>query len=290
MFAVFDGHGGAATSEILMNEFPGRLRAVVTDPTWPANAERLLKAAFIRMDQQLAGPPSRVRGSGAVVTVALAIPGEVIVAWVGDSPCVLIDRASGAVKYFTRAHHPSEPDEAARIAAAGGTVEKDDAGTPRVDGGLMISRAIGDFSYKWNTRSSRPPPETADWGSFKVTALPEVARWPVEADSLLVLSSDGLLEGSSPLFVPLPPASVGARVMAAVSAEPGKSLNVVAKQLLEKHIQESGLVPYSGDDLSLLIVPLPPAASGGGRRMRAFKTRRARRTRVGAVGAVGAVA
>jgi serine/threonine protein phosphatase PrpC len=282
MFAVFDGHAGSATSEILMNELPDRIREAIegSSADWPLAAEEILQDVFIRMDQNLAGPPQRTKGSGAVAVVALVVPGEVIVAWVGDSPGLLVDMATRQVLRTTRLHHPTEPDEAARIKAAGGEVIKDEAGTPRVDGGLMISRAFGDFMYKWNTRSQRAPPETADWGAFKVTALPEVARWPIVKDSVLILSSDGLLEGAPPAFDALPPGSIGERVMRNMAE--GRSLNVVAKQVLEAHIAAAtgGGKAYMGDDLSLLIVPLStegPLSGGGKKRMRAYKTRRAGR-------------
>lgn len=296
MFAVFDGHGGASTSDILMNELPGQIKAAIQEAgeSWPASAKTILQNAFIRMDQDLAGPPSRVRASGAVAVMALLIPGEVIVAWVGDSPCILVDTRSGQVLRTTRLHHPTEADEAARIKAAGGSVKKDEYGTPRVDGGLMISRAFGDFSYKW---SNRPPPETADWSAFKVTAFPEVERWPLTGPSLLILSSDGLLEG--PKMSALPPTSIGERVHKSMGKY--KTLNVAAKHVLEDHIGSAEQSPYVGDDLSLIIVPVVAAISqgnsgnqnsqsnngnqgsqtsqsGGYKRMRSYRTRRVSRS------------
>ena len=153
----------------------------------------------------------------------------------------------------------------------------------------MISRAFGDFQYKWN---GKRPPETADWSAFKVTAFPEVERWPLTGPSLLILSSDGLLEG--PKMSALPPASVGERVHEAMSSKKGKSLNVVAKNVLENHIGSAEQSPYIGDDLSLIIVPVMQtnnssntsqssntsnnSQSGGHKRMRSYRTRRVSRS------------
>ncbi len=276
MFAVFDGHGGSGTSEILKTELGDRIKEAIEarGPGWIENAEDLLKRVFLEMDQNLAGPPSRVRGSGAVATVALVVGGQVIVAWVGDSPVVLLDSKSGEVLRVTRAHHPSEPDEAERIRGAGGQIIKDGMGVPRVDGGLMISRAFGDFTYKWNTRSQKPPPPGDIWSNFKVTAMPEVERWSILPHHVLILSSDGLLEG--PEYSALHPRTVGERVYVALTF--GKSLAEVAEDLLDQHIAKAE-APYDGDDLSVILVTgLGPAPRGGGkRRPQPRKTRRVRK-------------
>jgi hypothetical protein len=165
----------------------------------------------------------------------------------------------------------------------------------------MISRAFGDFAYKWSTRR---PPETADWSSFKVTAFPEVERWKLSGPSLLILSSDGLLEGAK--MSALPPTSIGERVYAAMSSKKGKSLNAVAKHVLEDHIGSAEESPYMGDDLSILIIPVVAGSqsgqsgqsgqsnnsnngsqgnqssqssqSGGHKRMRSYRTRRVNRS------------
>jgi serine/threonine protein phosphatase PrpC len=147
-------------------------------------------------------------------------------------------------------------------------------GVPRVDGGLMISRAFGDFTYKWNTRSHKPPPPGEVWSTFKVTAMPEVERWFILPHHVLILSSDGLLEG--PNYTALHPRTVGERVYVAMVF--GKSLAEVAGDLLDQHIAKAE-APYEGDDLSVILVTgLGPLPRGGGKR-RAAAGKRTRRVR-----------
>ncbi|KAK9067618.1 hypothetical protein SSX86_011729 [Deinandra increscens subsp. villosa] len=88
-----------------------------------------------------------------------------------------------AAKELTKDHHPDRVDERSRVEASGGYVSGW-GGVSRVNGGLAVSRAIGDLSFK----------------SFGVISVPEVTDWqPLTAnDSYLVATSDGVLEKLSP--------------------------------------------------------------------------------------------
>jgi len=81
---------------------------------------------------------------------------------------------------LTLDHKPSDPTEAARIIAAGGTVTRN-----RVNGQLAVSRSFGDFSYK--TPPAAPPSEQM------VSAAPSTVAVPrsVEADEFLILACAG---------------------------------------------------------------------------------------------------
>lgn len=86
--------------------------------------------------------------AGCTAVVAVVHGSKLYVANAGDSRCVLC-RGKETVS-LTEDHKPTNPDEERRIKAAGGFVSEG-----RINGGLNLSRAIGDMNYKTvRTRSS----------------------------------------------------------------------------------------------------------------------------------------
>ena len=76
-------------------------------------------------------------------------------------------------------HKPSIPSEKERIIAAGHRVQMD-----RVDGGLAMSRALGDWQYK----SGKLPVK-----DMAVSSFPDVKTYQIEKDTkYLVLACDGI--------------------------------------------------------------------------------------------------
>lgn len=80
--------------------------------------------------------------SGCTVVVALIKDNKIYVASAGDSRCIIIMR-SGQCKAMSFDHKPEDTHEFKRIVSAGGHVLDG-----RVNSGLNLSRAFGDFSYK----------------------------------------------------------------------------------------------------------------------------------------------
>jgi protein phosphatase PTC2/3 len=89
--------------------------------------------------------------------------------------------ATGDTIALTEDHKPSNPEEKARIEAAGGFVQGD-----RVNGELAMSRALGDFRYKRN--------ETLEKSEYPVICYPDVAvhERTGKNDQLLILACDGV--------------------------------------------------------------------------------------------------
>jgi hypothetical protein len=79
--------------------------------------------------------------AGCTAVVAVVHGTKLYVANAGDSRCVLC-RGKETVS-LTQDHKPTNPDEERRIKAAGGFVSDG-----RINGGLNLSRAIGDMNYK----------------------------------------------------------------------------------------------------------------------------------------------
>ncbi|CAF4937632.1 unnamed protein product [Pieris macdunnoughi] len=118
--------------------------------------------------------------SGCTAVVALLRGNELYVANAGDSRCIIC-REEKAID-MSIDHKPEDAPELERITKAGGKVSNDG----RINGGLNLSRAIGDHSYKQNK----------DLGATEqmITALPDVKTLTIEPekDQFMVLACDGI--------------------------------------------------------------------------------------------------
>lgn len=134
------------------------------------------------------GGANRFRG-GSTCSVAListptpspfwhpSSPSSLITAHVGDTRILLCNTATGQAIPLTSNHHPSLPEEAARLRRYAGAFVTDSFGEERISG-LANSRAFGDMASK----------------RVGVSAEPEIRRVelsPAEY-SFLVLCSDGV--------------------------------------------------------------------------------------------------
>lgn len=119
-------------------------------------------------------------GSGSTAVVAL-IRGDVLtVANAGDSRAVLC--RDGKAIDLSVDHKPEDAPERARIERAGGKVTPDG----RVNGGLNLSRAIGDHVYKQN--------DDLTLQEQMISPLPDVQTILLDRakDDFLVLACDGI--------------------------------------------------------------------------------------------------
>lgn len=169
LFAVFDGHGGQACSEFAEAHFPGALfRAWVNEAATPESA---LIHAFEDVDLAFLKHTSAEENSGCTALAALIVHPILYVANAGDCRCVL-SRKDGTAIDLSKDHVATDSDEKARVYARGGFVSV----TGRVQGCLMVSRAIGDRSIK-----------------RYISATPEViTKQLTPDDDFLILASDGL--------------------------------------------------------------------------------------------------
>ena len=124
------------------------------------------------------------KDSGCTAVVALIKDNRLYVANAGDSRCVL-SRAGQAIE-MSHDHKPTNQIEYNRIKKAGGRVTNDG----RVNGGLNLSRAFGDHSYKVNREL--PLEEQM------ITALPDVKEIELtDEDDFIVLACDGIWNSMS---------------------------------------------------------------------------------------------
>lgn len=123
--------------------------------------------------------------SGCTAVVSLVTRDRVIVANAGDSRAVL--SRNGEAIDLSVDHKPEDPIELKRINAAGGRVTPDG----RVNGGLNLSRALGDHMYK---KSSELPATEQ-----MITALPDIKSIDLKEseDEFIVLACDGIWNSMS---------------------------------------------------------------------------------------------
>jgi serine/threonine protein phosphatase PrpC len=281
LFAVFDGHAGSAVVKLTTDYLPKRIQAAIeaagtataASLTPPEALSAILRTAFLEHDKDLARSPA-TRNSGSTATVALVTPTHIIFAYAGDSPAFVFNPFTGLILAEIGKHEPTLASESARITAAGGTVEIDEYGTPRVNGELMVSRAFGDFSLKFPNFNQ--PPFEADWTAFKVTAAPDIVVLPRPQIGVLAIMSDGLVETATSALKPLAQVS---RELQLSLKESGFNLTKAAQLGVQRHVAASvGSAPpstYDGDDLSLVLVDvglkeakrLQQAAGGEGNTM-----------------------
>ena len=193
---VFDGHGhdGGAVANHLAT---GIVEALVRRSE-PVTAHALTEA-FAELD---AGLPEDMGGGSTAVVVAVT-PDEIVCANVGDSRAILVTGGgdgSGVVALSVD-HSPNHPDEARRVAAAGGFLceyggggirvfdhDVDDMDYRRVSGLLAAGAINGGINM---TRAFH-----RQMRGFGITATPDVVvvrRSPhALVGSLVVVASDGV--------------------------------------------------------------------------------------------------
>ena len=122
---------------------------------------------------------------GCTAITALITPTEIYIANAGDSWAVACDSKQKAIE-LSRDHKPDNPEEKARIEAAGGFVEDN-----RVKGILNLSRSLGDMEYKQDTSL----PATKQM----LLAFPEVKTIKWDDVDFLILACDGIWDCMSNL-------------------------------------------------------------------------------------------
>lgn len=118
--------------------------------------------------------------SGCTAVVGLVRGRHLVVANAGDSRCVVC--RSGQALDMSLDHKPEDAAEYNRIRNAGGRVTKEG----RVNGGLNLSRAIGDHAYKRN--------KDLELRDQMITALPDIKALEIDpaTDEFMVLACDGI--------------------------------------------------------------------------------------------------
>ncbi|KAL4003523.1 Protein phosphatase 2C family protein [Acanthocheilonema viteae] len=117
--------------------------------------------------------------SGTTACVVIVFKEKVVVGNAGDSRAVLC--RNGAAVELSVDHKPEDDIERRRIETAGGEISMDG----RVNGGLNLSRALGDHFYKKN--AALPLKEQM------ISALPDVKQYKIlQGDEFIIIACDGI--------------------------------------------------------------------------------------------------
>lgn len=228
--AVYDGHAGGAASKYLKQNFLRLVHANLHNLCNSQNAQQshesqqfqaqearvihLLRDAVRQVDSQIMS----LSDSGSTLLAFVSFQGKFYCVNVGDSRAVVVD---SDIVFTTIDHKPHY--EAERIFAMGGSVDYFDV--PRINGGLSLSRTIGDRSSRGRGLVSTPDIFVVD------------AR-----NGVLLMATDGLWD----VLTNAEAATYLARFRAL-----GYSLQASLDQLVSIAIQRQ-----SGDNITVLAVPL----------------------------------
>ncbi|KAL0786099.1 hypothetical protein Bca101_002345 [Brassica carinata] len=179
LFAIFDGHRGAAAAEFSAKALPGLIQSLSS-----TSVEEALSQAFVRTDLAFRNELQSHRQSnrvsqkdchpGCTAIASLLVDNKIFVANVGDSRAILC--RAGSPFALSKAHLATCIEERNRVIGEGGRIEWL-VDTWRVaPAGLQVTRSIGDDDLK-----------------PAVTAEPEISETILSPDDeFLVMASDGL--------------------------------------------------------------------------------------------------
>ncbi|ESO92097.1 hypothetical protein LOTGIDRAFT_180731 [Lottia gigantea] len=184
LFAVYDGHGGSEVAQYCALYLPKFIKNL--SEYEKGDLAECFKAAFLKFDATLVDEEvikelKVLAGDddGGDEDESLMRGKQLIVANAGDSRCVL--SRDGQCVELSFDHKPEDEIEKNRIEKAGGKVTADG----RVNGGLNLSRALGDHWYKRN--ADLPAEEQM------ISACPDLQTVNIEDnDEFIVLACDGI--------------------------------------------------------------------------------------------------
>jgi len=178
--------------------------------------------------------------SGCTAVLALVAGNKLFVANAGDSRCVVC--RDGKALEMSLDHKPEDDIELERIKTAGGKVTPDG----RVNGGLNLSRAIGDHAYKQNKTLPLKDQMISSQPDIKVIEL-DLAK-----DSWMILACDGIWNSMSS-------EEVVEYVNKKINDVPDDKLSTICEELFENCLSHDTLGDGTGcDNMTAVIVRFKP--------------------------------
>jgi len=160
------------------------------NPTW--EIKQVWEATYATIDQEIEEKyrenDSDCMGTTSTTCYFRRVPEgwRISCANVGDSTAMYW--SNGHPRTITAVHRPSMESEAARVIAAGGKITGER--TKRINGQLVVTRALGDHFMKKNSK-----------GLISVPFVNDDLVMKLEANPILVIASDGLWDVVSDALV-----------------------------------------------------------------------------------------
>jgi serine/threonine protein phosphatase PrpC len=175
LFGILDGHCGRRVADLGSQYFP---EFYLSHPDAGKNPAAALVDSGIRTDHRVFQTIHRQDG-GSTLIVGLILGRTLYVACIGDARAVLCE--AGRAVAMSIDHKPTDPAEQQRVSRCGGMVH-----FGRVGGCLAVSRALGDFEFKFNglkyVHKEYQVSNVADIRSINLT----------DASQFVILACDGL--------------------------------------------------------------------------------------------------
>jgi protein phosphatase len=229
LFAVLDGHCGRRVADLGTHFLP---EALLSRPTLGTDNATAFVEAVIQTDRAIFQQMGRTDG-GSTLIAALVHNRMLFVANLGDARAVLYD---GSTIAMSTDHKPTDTLEQQRIVRCGSFVH-----FGRVGACLAVSRALGDFEFKFNGNRYGTEKE------FAVGNVPDICQINItDSTQFLILACDGLWDVCSNEEST---AFVNSFVASADTKDFNRTLNLCATQLAI-HAVERG----SMDNVTVLIV------------------------------------
>lgn len=183
LYAVFDGHGGPNTANLLERHFPEFIYKYLVNVNLDdlAQVQIAIQEAIDQFEQEILISDNVQDGSTLVLS--LVTPNFIYFVHLGDSRAVLFS-PDGKILGETKDHSSSDLQEQSRVKQAGGSIV-----FGRVYGNLAVTRALGDLSFKRMN---------GNYSSRGVVSLEiGISQYPRTSNLYILLASDGLYENTS---------------------------------------------------------------------------------------------
>jgi serine/threonine protein phosphatase PrpC len=167
LYCVFDGHGGKWIADTLSKKLPELIQeklhkfhqdssnSNLTSDEVAKLYANIMKDSFIEFDKNLTKESERnflLRQGGSTAVTSLVTPTHIIVANIGDTPCMIFESNNAQVLYETVDHTPSNETERLRVEMQGAVIEPGNHdGELRIKtnkGQISVTRAFGQVSFK----------------------------------------------------------------------------------------------------------------------------------------------
>lgn len=171
LFAVIDGHGGAAARDFIQDNL---LRVFTSQLTLPHDPAEALINTSLSLDEHFFHESSSTVTAGATMLTVYIRGARVWISNLGD--CRAVVSRQGKATNLSLDQKPEDGAERSRIEAAGGTVE-----FGCLNGELRVSRAIGDRDKRTGQKL------------VGLSCTPEVTEYGLgPGDEFIIIASDGL--------------------------------------------------------------------------------------------------